>query len=161
MVFVRCEWASKRSNFRFLIFHISRMLLHHKYFFRKTSKQECIPIVCATSALYRTGGGAVSLTEDSHCTETPPAQRPPPPVNRITDRCKNIILPQTFFAGAKYFVLLLFFRNLSKIRFSYVSGDNTSYSARAFFNVFAKHDVSYGILLTDVDECIYLKSVRY
>ena len=25
----------------------------------------------------------------------------PPPVNRITDRCKNITLPQTLFAGRK------------------------------------------------------------
>ena len=27
---------------------------------------------------------------------------PPTPVNRITDRCKNINLPQTSFAGGKY-----------------------------------------------------------
>ena len=26
---------------------------------------------------------------------------PPPPVNRMTDRCKNITLPQTSFAGGK------------------------------------------------------------
>ena len=29
-------------------------------------------------------------------------QTPPPPVNRIIDRCKNITLPQTFFAGGNY-----------------------------------------------------------
>ena len=29
--------------------------------------------------------------------------RPPPPVNRMTDRCKNITLPQTLFvSGNKY-----------------------------------------------------------
>ena len=28
-------------------------------------------------------------------------QTPPLPVNRITDRCKNITLPQTSFAGGK------------------------------------------------------------
>ena len=28
--------------------------------------------------------------------------RPPPPVTRMTDRCKNITLPQTSFAGGKY-----------------------------------------------------------
>ena len=30
-----------------------------------------------------------------------PAQVPPPPVNRMTDKCKNITLPQTSFAGGK------------------------------------------------------------
>ena len=29
-----------------------------------------------------------------------------PPVNRMTDRCKNITLPQTSFAGGKYCELL-------------------------------------------------------
>ena len=28
-------------------------------------------------------------------------QNPPPPVNRMTNRCKNITLPQTSFAGGK------------------------------------------------------------
>ena len=28
--------------------------------------------------------------------------QPPPPVNRMTDRCKNITLPQASFAGGKY-----------------------------------------------------------
>ena len=31
-----------------------------------------------------------------------PAQVLPPPVNRTTDRCKNITLPQTSFTGGKY-----------------------------------------------------------
>ena len=43
----------------------------------------------------------------------------------------------------------------SEIRLSfvteYVSGDDTVYSTRPFFSVFAKHDVSFSILLTDVD----------
>ena len=30
-----------------------------------------------------------------------PAQVLPPPMNRMTDRCKNITLPQTLFAGGK------------------------------------------------------------
>ena len=29
---------------------------------------------------------------------------PPPPVNRMTDRCKNITLPQTSFAGGKHYL---------------------------------------------------------
>ena len=33
---------------------------------------------------------------------TCPGTRHPPPVNRMTDRCKNITLPQTWFAGGKY-----------------------------------------------------------
>ena len=32
---------------------------------------------------------------------------PPPPVNRMTDRCKNITLPQTLFAGGKKSQLFL------------------------------------------------------
>ena len=31
----------------------------------------------------------------------PPAMHAPPPVNRMTNRCKNITLPQTSFAGGK------------------------------------------------------------
>ena len=36
------------------------------------------------------------------CTEADP---PPPPVNRMTNRCKNITLPQTSFAGGKNYLL--------------------------------------------------------
>ena len=38
------------------------------------------------------GGWAIPV-----CTEADP-----PPANRMTDRCKNITLPQTSFAGSKY-----------------------------------------------------------
>ena len=38
------------------------------------------------------GGGMIA------CTEADPL----PPVNRMKDRCKNITLPQTSFAGDKY-----------------------------------------------------------
>ena len=96
---------------------------------RGTIKQECIPEGCVPPALYRTGVSVwgVSLDRD-HLgqrplwTEThpldrdspdrdPPGQRPPlerdhprqrPLVNRITDRCKNITLAQTSFAGGNY-----------------------------------------------------------
>ena len=51
------------------------------------SQQECIPVGCILPACYHTGGGVsvqgVSLTET-----------PLPPVNRMTDRCKNITWPQ-------------------------------------------------------------------
>ena len=42
-------------------------------------------------------------------TPPPPMQtpwRPPAPVNRMTDRCKNIFLPQTSFAGGKNVVIM-------------------------------------------------------
>ena len=46
-----------------------------------------------------------------------PAQGVPaqvlPPVNRITDRCKNITLPQTSFAGGNYNFLLNINRHCS------------------------------------------------
>ena len=44
----------------------------------------------------RPGGGVSPRTRHS-----PPGADPPPPVNRITDACKNITLPQTSFAGGK------------------------------------------------------------
>ena len=51
------------------------------------------------------GGPARGCTYPGRCTwqEGVPAQEVPaqvlPPVNRMTDRCKNIILPQTLFMG--------------------------------------------------------------
>ena len=43
-----------------------------------------------------------------------PAQVLHPPVNRMIDRCKNITLPQTSFAGGKYIAVL----NLTSIKIS-------------------------------------------
>ena len=58
-----------------------------------------------------TGQGAGGCTCWGGCTcpgDVPawgvPAQVPHPPVNRMTDRCKNITLPQTSFAGGNDFV---------------------------------------------------------
>ena len=74
-------------------------------------KQECVPVGCALSACYHMGG--VSLTE-TPWSETTPGQRPSlvmwPVVQAGTeiplwtesDRCKNITLPQTSFAGGNY-----------------------------------------------------------
>ena len=44
-----------------------------------------------------------------------PGTAPPPPVNRMTERCKNITLPQTSFAGGKYMkeLKLVYFSGLS------------------------------------------------
>ena len=86
---------SARTVF-FLIFQFWR------YFPKHLHQQECIPVGCVPPARYRMA--RVSLTE------TPPGQsRDPlwteipldrdPPVNRMTNRCKNITLPQTSFAG--------------------------------------------------------------
>ena len=47
-------------------------------------KQECIPVGCVPPAC---------------CPYLPACPGTPPPVNRMTDRCKNITLPQTSFAG--------------------------------------------------------------
>ena len=87
-------------------------------------KQECIPVGCVPTATVAVCWGGVCL---SACWDTPPpgcgpgdtssgstpqpphwvwawrparhAGIPPPPVNRLTDRCKNITLPQTSFVG--------------------------------------------------------------
>ena len=51
------------------------------YFFSKkkeTKKQECIPLGCVPSAAVAVPGRGVCL---------------PPPLDRITDTCKNITLP--------------------------------------------------------------------
>ena len=45
------------------------------------------------------GGGGVYLPGGGRYL---PRYSPPPPVNRMTDRCKNITLPQTSFAGGNY-----------------------------------------------------------
>ena len=47
------------------------------------------PSMLCTGVLPR-GGGIPACTEAD------------PPVNRMTDRCKNITLPQTSFAGGNY-----------------------------------------------------------
>ena len=61
-------------------------------------QQECIPVGCVPPAALAIWGVS---------TRHPPRTRLPlprsrhPPVNRMTDRCKNITLPQTSFAGGK------------------------------------------------------------
>ena len=39
-----------------------------------------------------------------------------PPVNRMTDRCKNITLPQTSFAGVKKLLLILVRTGIPRVR---------------------------------------------
>ena len=39
-----------------------------------------------------------------------------PPVNRMTDRCKNITLPQTSFAGGKKLLLILVRTGIPRVR---------------------------------------------
>ena len=64
--------------------------------FKRIIEQGCIPVGCVPPAHNLMAVG-VSLTEtpctETLCTETP-LDRDHPPVNRITDRCKNIILLQ-------------------------------------------------------------------
>ena len=90
----------------------------------------CVPLLQWSSLRWGGGGGAVCPGDDqggghpqthrhvpSPQTQTPPfailhvgIQPPmpiacwitPPPMNRMTDRCKNITLPQTSFEGGNY-----------------------------------------------------------
>ena len=48
------------------------------------------------------GGCSASRGEGSATREKGWVGQTPSPVNRMTDRCKNITLPQTSFAGGKY-----------------------------------------------------------
>ena len=63
----------------------------------KNTGQEYIPVGCVLSTLYCMGG----LPDRDPPRDRPPEQRPLPPMNRMTNRCKNITLPQTLFAGGK------------------------------------------------------------
>ena len=49
--------------------------------------------VCAWQGVCVAGGAGI---------HTPLPRRAPPPVERMTDTCRNITLPQTSFAGGKY-----------------------------------------------------------
>ena len=76
-------------------------------------KQECIPVGCVAPAC------CPYLPACTTCQGGVPClgvylPRHPPPVNRMTDRCKNITLPQTSFAGSKnmlHFFLCFYFCN--------------------------------------------------
>ena len=88
--------------------------------------QECIPVGCVPPAAVAVRGGLHQAPPREYTAyppcckaswdSTPPAARhagippamhagipapSPPPVNRMTNRCKNITLPQTSFAGGK------------------------------------------------------------
>ena len=54
--------------------------------------------VAARGGAWLLWGGACMV---GHVTRTPP------PVNRITDRCKNITFAQTTFAGGKYTIFII------------------------------------------------------
>ena len=76
-------------------------------------EQECIPVGCFPPAAVAVPDGGLHQApppppEEAHPREeaTPPRRKHPPggstpPVNRMTNRCKNITLPQTSFTGGK------------------------------------------------------------
>ena len=78
---------------------------------RFISKEDCIPVGCIPPACWpylpactvQGGVGGCLLLEGGVCSGGVVSQhalkQTPPPVNRMTDRCKNIILPQTSFSG--------------------------------------------------------------
>ena len=53
--------------------------------------------------MVRRGGGIPACTEAE-----------PPPCERMTNRCKNITLPQTSFAGGNKATLLYYFKNIKQ-----------------------------------------------
>ena len=75
----------------------------------RNSTQDCIPVgwvpgvcmvlgVCAWS---RWGAWSQGVHGPGGVVSQHALRQTPPPVNRMTDRCKNITLPQTSFAGGK------------------------------------------------------------
>ena len=65
-------------------------------------KQECIPVGCVPPAHWPSVGGVPAqggCTCPGGCTYAGVTCPGTPPVNRMTDRCKNITLLQTSFAG--------------------------------------------------------------
>ena len=62
-----------------------------------TLKQECIPVGCVPPAAVAVPGGSPGRG-GLQAPGTPPGADPPadtpPPINRMTDACENITLPQ-------------------------------------------------------------------
>ena len=61
----------------------------------RCNKQESIPLGCVPAAFLLVG------STGAPCRQTIPFESRPPAVNRMTDTCKNITLPQTLFASGK------------------------------------------------------------
>ena len=57
------------------------------------NEQECIPVGCVPSALYRTGDVSVQGVS---------VREPPLWTEWLTHACENITLTETSFAGSKY-----------------------------------------------------------
>ena len=72
------------------------------------AQQECIPVGMRTARSSSRPGGistrhppGTSPPPPPPGADLPPGPATPPPVNRMTDRCKNTTLPQTSFTGGK------------------------------------------------------------
>ena len=86
----------------------------------RESEQECIPVECIPPAAVAVQEGGLHQAPprgpDPPGPGSPLGTRPPrtrqppgdqtPPVDRMTDRCKHITLPQTSFAGGKNSLIL-------------------------------------------------------
>ena len=85
------------------------------YIFKFRPRQECIPVGCVPPAHWsylatthaHPPGAATHAPGSNHA--CPPREQPrtPPPVNGMTNRCKNITLPQTSFAGGNNMIVVL------------------------------------------------------
>ena len=67
------------------------------YIYEPIVQTSCTP---QTMIPHRTGLGTLPGT-----IHTPPGTRHTPSVDRMTDMCKHITLPQTSFAGGKYIII--------------------------------------------------------
>ena len=64
------------------------------------NEQECIPVGCVPPANRDPRGQSPTPPNRDPLDRAPPKQKPP--VNRITDWCMNITLPETSFSGGNY-----------------------------------------------------------
>ena len=94
------QWLNRFTNCR-IFFSTELSSGVEKFFFliKSTVLQDCIPVGCVPPASVAVPGGWGSPPGTP--SEEAPRRKRHPPVNRMTNRCKNITLPQTSFACGK------------------------------------------------------------
>ena len=109
---IQCLCSEPPDSFNYRPIHLSytkksnMCLKQYEHF----DRQECIPVGCIPPAavavwegLHQAPPGPGIPQDQVPLDQAPPRTRHPPPVDRMTDRCKHITLPQTSFAVTSVF----------------------------------------------------------